>query len=294
MRRRWWAVGTVAVLGSVALLGAACGGGSAGVANAPEGVSGNSAPERGRLSTPGQVPQAGELSQSLPKLQARIIKTGTISLSLPKGSFNDRIQKASLVAAQFGGYVADTTTNDGKLPSGSLVIRVPAAQFEATMASLRSLGRVRGQRISGQDVTSQFVDLQARLRNWRAQESVLLRLMSQSTTIPDSLRVQNQLQSVQLQIEEITGQLRVLSDKSDLSTITLSMAEVAPLAVKPSKAKTNTFARAWTKGVRALGATGRTLSVALGFLLPFLLIAMALLLGWLGVRRLRPRVAPEA
>ena len=119
-----------------------------------------------------------------------------------------------------------------------------------------------------------------------AQEAVLLELMAKSTSIEDSLKVQQSLQDVQLNIEEIKGQLRVITDQTDMSTITLAMAETAPLAASK---KANPFIRAWRHGVDATVAVFTAIVIGVGFLAPVFLIALAVGLGWLVYRRLRPK-----
>src|SRR5206468_11266704 len=106
-----------------------------------------------------------------------------------------------------------------------LTIRVPVASFEDAMHDLRGIGTVQRQSISGRDVTSQFVDLEARLRNFETQEKVLLGLLSKATTIAGTFRVQRTLSDVQLRIEELTGQRRVLSNRAELSTIDVELFE---------------------------------------------------------------------
>jgi hypothetical protein len=113
--------------------------------------------------------------------------------------------------------------------------------------------------------------------------------MAQSTSIADSLRVQGQLQNVQLQIEEIDGQLRVLDNQTAMSTITVNMTEVAL-----QSASTATFASAWRWGIRALHVSARALVVALGFVLPFALLGLLCALAWVGLRRVRARITPTA
>jgi hypothetical protein len=228
-----------------------------------------------------------QLSVSVPGLGEKIVKTATISLQLPVHSFAARIQQATMVAARNGGFVAGSRTTEGDQRSGSLVIRVPAAAFETTLGELESLGTVKTEQVSGQDVTAQFVDLQARLRNWQAQDRVLLRLMDQSASVADSLKVQSQLQNVQLQIEEIDGQLRVLDDQTAMSTITLNLTEAGSEA-----ASTATFATAWRWAVRALHSSATGLVVAFGFVLPFALVALPFALAWAALRRGR-RITPS-
>jgi hypothetical protein len=226
---------------------------------------------------------------ALPEVGARVVKTASVTLQVKDGTFDDWFQQATMVASRHGGYVASSDTAEGKLRSGTLVIRVPASEFESTLAELKGLGTVRQERLSGQDVTSQFVDLDARLRNWQAQESVLLGLMAKATNIADSIRVQNQLQDVQLQIEELKGQLRVLSDQADLSTITLAVSEkgfVVPEPPSPTR-----WPERGTPPFTASSGVLAAVVVGLGYLIP---ISALLLLVAVGVRVLRPRIRAEA
>jgi hypothetical protein len=279
------------------LIGAACGGegGSPGTLTGPvdsrEGGGGVGADLPAPMPAgPNQdVPSVlGEFQ--LPGISQRIIKTASVTVHVRKGTFDQRFQQAAMVASSHGGFISSSRTNEGRRPSGVLVIRVPASQFELAMGELKALGSVRGEQISGEDVTAHFVDLGARLRNWEAQESVLLRLMRRSRTIEDSLKVQRTLQEVQLAIEEIRGRLRVLEDQTDLSTITLSMAEAGVVAATPKEELT--FARAWRQAIHAIAAVFGAVVIGLGYVIPIALIALTLLVLWLGFRRLRPRVAP--
>jgi hypothetical protein len=287
----------ISFLPLVGLVGAACGGGmKAATSGAPApfaGREGGSPAGGGPVAATSPAPGAASVLDEfqLPGISQRIIKTASVTVQVKKDSFQQRFQQAAMVASSHGGFISSSRTSEGKRPSGVLVIRVPASQFEATMGELKALGTVKGEQVSGEDVTAQFVDLQARLRNWEAQESVLLRLMRQSRTIEDSLKVQRTLQDVQLAIEEIRGQLRVLSDQTELSTITLSMAEAAPVAPKP-KEEELTFVRAWRQAIHAIAAVFAAVVIGLGYVIPIGLVALALLLAWLGYRRLRQRVVP--
>lgn len=216
----------------------------------------------------------------------KIIKNASMDLEIKDQTFEQRAQDVILIASRHGGFVTSSRTSGGKHLSGTMVIRVPAAQFEVALGELKGLGKVTGEQIAGEDVTAQFVDLDARLRNWEAQETVLLRLMDKSASIEDSLKVQRSLQDVQLAIEEIKGQLRLLTDQADMSTITLSMAEQA--AVVPPK-KTNAFLRAWHRGLDATVGVFTAIVIGVGFLAPLFLLVLAGGLVWLLFRRLRPK-----
>jgi hypothetical protein len=142
--------------------------------------------------------------------------------------------------------------------------------------------------VSGQDVTNQYVDLNARLLTWQTQEAVLLRLMKRATSVEATLRVQTNLQDVQFRIEQIKGQLRVLENQTDLATIDLSMHEPGAAIhpqQRPVRDERPSLAEAWTKAVDGfLGVLYATV-VGLGYLVPIALIALAV---WFAVRRMRP------
>jgi Domain of unknown function (DUF4349) len=288
---RKFAFAAISFLALAGVVGVACGGG--GKASMP--VSG--ALEGGApmpAASPAPAARGGDdlaaLNQfQLPRISQRIIKTASVTLLVRKGTFQQRLQEAVMVAGSHGGFVSSSQTSQARLRSGVMVIRVPASEFEAAMGELKALGTVKAERVSGEDMTAQFVDLQARLRNWEAQETVLLRLMRKSTSIEDSLKVQRTLQDVQLAIEEIRGQLRVLDDQTQFSTITLTMAESGTSVAEPKKELT--FFRAWHQAIHAIATVFAAVVIGLGYVIPLALIALVGLVLWLVYRRVRPRVA---
>jgi len=297
-----WTVAVLAVAGALGWLVTAArhaGGGS----NASSGAASTGAPAPGGASAPAGVPVAGGGGIAEPSpLQGRsfgggdgpgigpkIVKQASIRVQVKKGSFADRFQQAISVAGAFGGYVSSSDSTVGRFRTGELVIRIPADRFEAALASLKGLGTVKNATVTGQDVTSQFVDLQARLTNWKAQEQVLLRLMAKATTVVDSIRVQQHLQDVQGTIEQIEGQLRLIGDQTAMGTITVSMAEGTP-AVAAATAKP-ALVRAWHDATTGFVNVIAAIVVGLGYLVPLGLVVLAPWLAWRGVQRVRRRPA---
>src|SRR5205085_1907875 len=128
---------------------------------------------------PAQPPGSIQLTAS-ELVGPRVIETAQLSLVARRNGFDQAFARATDVAARFGGYVEASSTEGVRSNLGHLTIRVPANEFQPALDALRQVGRVEDQSLSGHDVTSQYVDLQARLRNWQAQERVLLRLMSRA------------------------------------------------------------------------------------------------------------------
>jgi hypothetical protein len=230
---------------------------------------------------------------SLPAIGPDIVKTAGISIEVKRGGFETAFNSATTIAGRYGGYVEDSSMRGIKAKSGELTIRVPASAFDQAMNDIRGLGSVEGQSISGQDVTSQFVDLDARLRTWEAQEAVLLRLMRRATSIESTLRVQNQLQDVQFRIEQIKGQLRLLENQTSLATIDVSLREVgAVVGVRQTAARERpSLGEAWDRAVEGFLGVIFAVIVGLGYLIPLAAIAFAIGFGY---RRYRARPASAA
>jgi hypothetical protein len=251
-------------------------------------VSGGGGVARNTALQPTVTAGAGSAIQASELVGPRVIKTAQLSLVVRRRAFDDAFARATEVAARYpGGYVEVSSTEGVRSKFGRLTIRVPAVSFQAALSDLRRVGRVEGQSISGQDVTSQYVDLQARLRNWQAQERVLLRLMSRATTIGDTLRIQNELSQVQMRVEELKGQLRVLDNQTSFATIDVSMRESGASPIPPRPHRASGLVQAWRDARDGFVSVLSAVVVGLGYLLP---IGALLALVWLGIRRLRPRV----
>jgi len=225
----------------------------------------------------------------LPPIGPAVVKTSQISIEVKNDGFESAFNAATFIAGKYGGYVESSSTASTKTQSGELTIRLPSASFDRAMADLRGLGTVEGQTISGQDVTSEFVDLNARLRTWEAQEFVLLKLMRQATSVEATLRVQRELQEVQFKIEQIKGQLRVLDNRTSLATIQVLIRE--PGAVHAEQAAAGerpSLGEAWDRALNGFLGVIYAIVVGLGYLVPVTALALA---GWFGYRRLRTRPA---
>jgi hypothetical protein len=238
---------------------------------------------RGPDTSQGSSPAAG--AESI-LVGPEIIKTADLSVVVAKGRFEQGFAAASSVASKYGGFVETSSTGGSPARFGTVQIRVPAADFDQALNDLRSLGHVDSQTIQGQDVTAKYVDLQARIRTWESQETALIRLMGKTTTVGQTLEVQGQLQRVQLTIEELQGQLRVLNDQTAKATISVSLREQgAPVTqAKPASVKNPSLGTGLRRAVAGFFGVVVAVLVGLGYLVP-----VALLLGllWLVVRRVR-------
>jgi hypothetical protein len=242
-------------------------------------------------------PQSGELSTTgggpfpdLPSVAARVIKTATVDIEVGDGKLSEALDEATGVMRRFGGFVLSSTIADERRGRAQLVLRVPAERFESALTELTDIGKVESRSISGEDVSQQFVDLEARRRNLEVQETVMLRLMRRATTIQDTIVVQRELQQIQLEIERITGRLNYLEDQTALSTISVSFVETGA----PAPGGKNTLERAWERAADTTLAILSGTIIAAGAITPVVILgALIYVIGALVLRKLRPRLGLE-
>src|SRR6266536_1145898 len=263
-------VAAALALAVATLLAAGCsaGGDKAAGGAAAGGGSEAAAPAAGAPSSGGATAKASAPAVQLVDLGNRIVRKATLSLEVGKARLNDTISRATtIVSGRQGIYVSSSTEVPDNGPAhGQVTFRVPVDAFEATLRDLKGLGRYRGEHSSSDDVTTQYIDLGGQLAAWRAQEKVYLRLIGQAKSIGDVISIQNQLQSVQSNINRLQGQVDFLRDQSSFSTIELDLAE--PGAAGPAVPRTR-FAKAWSTAVDGLGAMAAAALVVVIWLAPF-------------------------
>ena len=225
---------------------------------------------------------------AVPQVGPQIVKTASLGLGIAHGSFDDKVGEAHAVADSFGGFVVQSFASQGsgnRIAEGSLVLRIPAESYDPALSRLRGLGKVESLEESGQDVSKEFVDLNARIRQLRAVEAQLLQLLQQANDVPAALAVQSQLSQVQLDLEQARGRLQYLDNRVAFATISMSMHE---LVVVAPKGDGFSIVDAWaTAGAAFLTVVG-WIFIGIAVVAPVLVL---LGLGFLVGRELRKRLA---
>jgi hypothetical protein len=226
---------------------------------------------------------AQPIAQPLPGIGPKVIQTASLRVSLVKGRFDQTLDEARSIAASLGGFVVSSSASQGraqKLERGTLVVRVPARAYADAMERLSDLGRVEARRESGQDVSQEYVDLEARARHLEAVERQLLELLDRADTVAAALAVQSKLNEVQLDLEQTRGRLRFLDDQVTYATISLALHErVADMGVKDDDGWG--IVEAWERAARGFLAVVGWTFVALATAAPVVLL---LILVWLLAR----------
>jgi hypothetical protein len=202
------------------------------------------------------------------------------------GTFDQKLADVrSLVELELG-FISGTdaqanpTTND-QIRTGVITFMVPATRFDDTIDQLSKLGKVQNEHISGQDVSGQYVDLNARLVNAESQRNAMLALLAQAHNINDIITVQNQIGQITGEIEQLKGQIKYLDTNTAYSTVTVSMTE-AGAPVQAATSDSWGFATALTDAAHNFVTTINYVVTGLGAIGPLLVL---LGLGYLLWRR---------
>ncbi|NLV36423.1 MAG: DUF4349 domain-containing protein [Clostridiaceae bacterium] len=174
------------------------------------------------------------------------------------------------------GFIQETNINTDKVyveeqeklvKNGTLVLRVDKAKFDSVLGKLKGVGDVYNYTTNGQDVTDQYVDVEARLRLLKMEQEKLESYLAKLNDLDDIFRTESRLTDIRYQIESLTGSLNKMSSLVDLSTITIQMNEKYP-GYKPTKV---------TYGDRLLDSLKESLLQVVEFLGDFLIIIVAAL-----------------
>ncbi len=184
--------------------------------------------------------QQANQSQSIAEaMDRKIIRDAELTLEV--GAPAEVQRKITSIAESLGGFVVTSESKQRQVGDAqqelevNLVVRVPATQFMAALDQIHSAGnRVVAEKITGQDVTEEFIDLEARIRTQKALEAQFLEIMKDARKVPDALEVQRQIAEVRTEIEKLEGRKRFLENRASLSTITVNLQTPTAIAVNTS------------------------------------------------------------
>ncbi|VXD18859.1 conserved exported hypothetical protein [Planktothrix serta PCC 8927] len=171
---------------------------------------------------------APEQTTPEPKKQSQLIKRAQLTLVVQ--SIHQTTESITEIIRKQQGdilkFEAQKSPDNSQRQTAYLEFRVPQQRLETTLNSLAKLGTVENQMITAEDVSDQLVDFQARLRNLRKSEEMVLKIMERSGSVGDVLKAANELSTIRESIERIDAQLRSLQNQVAYSTITLNIESV--------------------------------------------------------------------
>ena len=200
---------------------------------------------------------------------------------------------------KYGGFVADEQTyNDskGRTQSSVLTLRIPSNHFDDAMREFDELGTVSDAKRKVDDVTTEVIDVDARIRTEQVSLRRLRGFLAKASTVDAMIRLESEIARREANLSSLQAQQRYLDDQTSMSTLVLTMHEpsgVAPPAAKDDPLKDAGFLTGLQNGWDALLGVLLVVATVLGAVLPFLVvIALVGLPALLWLRRHRPAAPP--
>jgi hypothetical protein len=220
---------------------------------------------------------------------AKIERDGSLALTIANGSFGRRYREVVAIAVANRGMLQSSETQD--TGTGTLVLKIPASNFDRALVQLQKLGHVDASSVTGRDVTADFIDQQAHLRILQNERNVLSGLAQNANSVSQLVSLTAKVSSIQEEIDSTVGQLRYLNNQVAQSTIKVTLSErdavQAEQVTTDDEIENPSLGRAWDRGIQGFFGVLASVVVGLGYLLPLAVIAAVVIAPIMLVRRRR-------
>ncbi len=243
-----------------------------------------------------EAPAAPDTAKAaLPKTSRKVIRNAELSVEVASPAAAE--SKVSSLVEKLGGYVASSereiVADEGARSEArvNLSLRVPADKLDEALREIKRLGAgAETEKIGSEDVTDEYIDVDARITNQRHLEQQLVSILAQANNVDSALKVHHELTDVRTEIDRLEGRKRFLDTETSLAKITLSLSPLRPVVsatsmefgVSVRRAAADSLSVAAGVVTFAIRATGVLLPLVVMFGLPLLGIVL-----WLRRRQRR-------
>ncbi|HNX17120.1 MAG TPA: DUF4349 domain-containing protein [Methanoregula sp.] len=219
---------------------------------------------------------------------SKIIRTASLTLEVKDVTGAAETLKGLAIAK--GGYVSSTNIQkiSGNRLYGTVVLRVPAAAFEDTLAGVKGIGTVKSVSTQSEDVTEEYVDLVAQKTSYQNQLAQYNAIMKKAEKVEDVIAVQQQIDRVQTELDRLEGRLKYLNSRVDLSTISVYLQEPEPVGGETG----HNFVSTLNEGIAGFLGMIDALIIFLFTVLPLIIIGGGIYGIYLWRKGKKPAAAP--
>ena len=211
-----------------------------------------------------------KVSSAVEKEPQKIIKTADISFEVK--NYKETRTAVINLSKSLGGYIGnENQINNNYQIENSMTIRVKSENFDKLIDGILVQSvKIDNKTINAEDVTSEFVDAEARLKSKKEAEEQFAQILKKANTINDILAVQEQLRAIREEIESYQGKLKYLNDKVNYCTVNIKFYERADYIPTPETGFFYRVSKAFVTGWQGVVA----FFIGLIYLWPFLLITL--------------------
>ena len=221
-----------------------------------------------RITSEAPVPMSASESIDYITVENRmIIYNGYISLETD--DIDGTLNRIRSLAEGYNGYIAGTSRSMiGNQAVADITIRIPQNKFHSVINDIETYGKILDERTTSDDVTEQYIDLKARLKNLERLEESLTDLLNRTATVEEILKVEQELARIRGDIDSLQGQLNYLERNVTMSMIKVTLREPPPPFTPPGMDWGETFETA----IRGLFAVISGLIILIIAVLPLIVI----------------------
>lgn len=227
-------------------------------------------------------------------LARKVILSGAMTIETNK--FDAAVNGIVVKTQGAGGFVQSSNITGIKSENGNylenreanFIIRIPSSKFETFMLSIGNLGVITSKTTTGEDITAQYIDNEARLKNQKIKEARLLDILKKAKNLSDILAIETELENTRYNIESLTGTLKLWDDQVDFSTLNITLSEIYEKKVLVKKPVTliDKIKSSFTSSINLLVDILKGSLIVLVAIAPFaIIITIILLVVWIYIRR---------
>ena len=203
----------------------------------------------------------------------KLVYNSNISLETKK--FDEDVARVKELVSANGGYLESNSTYGSVEYGGrsaNMLARIPADKYQDFMSSVGDVGSLTSKSENVEDITSSYVDVQARLKSLNTKLERLQELEAEADNVTDLLEIEDRINDVQYQIESYTAQKKTYDDKIDYSTVSVDISEVVTYSEVKADSAWNRFAEAFAGSFTGFIEFLQNLVIGLIYLLPYIVI----------------------
>ena len=209
-------------------------------------------------------------------------------ISLESKKFDEDVAAVKELVKANGGYFESSSTYGNKEygnRSAGFTARIPADKYDAFMGSVGDVGAVTSKNESIEDITSDYVDVQARIKSLNTKLERLQELEANAENVTELLEIEDRINEVQYQIESYTAQMKTYDDQVDYSTVNIDITEVATYTEIKADSAWNRFVEAFGDSFAGFVEFLQGLVIAIIYMLPYLIIIAIVLIIVIRIRK---------
>ncbi len=219
--------------------------------------------------------------------------TRNASMVLIVSDVKESVDKIQELIKGTDGYIQDASIwEDNSQMRGNLTLRVPAGNLDNLLTSIEALGQLERKNVSGNDVTEEYYDTEARKNTLEKQEKRLLEIMGKAKTVKEMLEIENELARIRGEIESLQARIKVLDNLTNLATINIELR--SPRSISSGGSLKEPFGQrlkaGWMLGINSMISLVEAILIIVAILTPYtpVLIAAGFLFYFIWKKR-RPK-----